>query len=391
MIGYSVLILFAFFRPLTLVLGEYEFYGFNVLEFFPVAILYLSIIIILFNIKYVKVNSMFLAIIFLLFYAGLSYLWGSEYTWIARYIMPFPVLILFTSVLKTENQIKYLLIIFIAGFIYPILGSTYVIISGIGKGKFLYHTGDIRHFGLFLNSHSIGHAMLLFSFIYYLTRFYYCIKNKYINFALDLLFICSIYCLYKAGSRTTFVGFIIFSLIILWKNYKIYFYLFVTVILLIIIFKHDRVSDIIWQTKDVREQSLDSAGSGRLSIWQHNIKTYVDFPIERKLLGAGLGSENSFDLRKKEAIISAHNDYLALLMTLGIFGLFIYIFIYGLIIKDIYYFKFNNRLRTYFIAIMISVLTMNGVSNSYISRVELGQGLFFILSIFYYYKWGIVK
>jgi hypothetical protein len=91
--------------------------------------------------------------------------------------------------------------------------------------------------------------MLLFSFIYYLTRFLYCIKNKYINFALDLLLICSIYCLYKAGSRTTFVGFIIFSLIILWKNYKIYFYLFVTVILLIIIFKHDRVSDIIWQTK----------------------------------------------------------------------------------------------------------------------------------------------
>jgi hypothetical protein len=40
--------------------------------------------------------------------------------------------------------------------------------------------------------------------------------------------------------------------------------------------------------QDVREQSLDSAGSGRLSIWQHNIKTYVDFPIERKLLVRGL-------------------------------------------------------------------------------------------------------
>ena len=389
--GYSVLMLFAFFRPLTLVLGKYRFYGINVLEFFPVAITYLSVIILLFNIRYIKFNSMFMAISLFLFYAGLSYFWGSQFQWIARNIIPYPMLILFTSVIKTENQIKYLLIAFIAGFVYPIFGSIYAIYSGLDKGLLLYHTGDIRYYGIFLNSHSFGHAMLFFYFIYMLLRFCYGIKNKYIKIALDLLCLCSIWCLYKAGTRTTFVGFIVFSLIMLWKYNKIYLFGFIMCFVLICVIKYERVSEIIWQTKEVREQSLDSAGSGRISIWKHDVNTFIEFSVEKKLIGAGLGSENKPVLMKKELILSAHNDYLALLMTLGLLGLFSYLLIYGIIVKDIYSFTSNYNLRTYFIALALSVFIMNGLSNCYITRVELAQGLFFMFGIFYSYKWGIVR
>jgi hypothetical protein len=80
-------------------------------------------------------NSMFLAIIFFIFYAGLSYLWGSEYL-DSKIYNAVPSVNSFYVSIKTENQIKYLLIIFIAGFIYPILGSTYVIISEL-QGNFI--------------------------------------------------------------------------------------------------------------------------------------------------------------------------------------------------------------------------------------------------------------
>ena len=55
-IDYVVLFLFAFFRPLTLVLRKIRLFGFNVLELFPVIISYFSLIIISFNIKLHKID-----------------------------------------------------------------------------------------------------------------------------------------------------------------------------------------------------------------------------------------------------------------------------------------------------------------------------------------------
>jgi O-antigen ligase len=195
--------------------------------------------------------------------------------------------------------------------------------------------------------------------------------------------------LYKAGTRTAFVGFLLFWFLILFKFYKKYFILILLTFISVVAFNTDKVSDIIWQTKDIQNQSIDGATSGRLSIWRHDINLYFDFPIERKFLGAGLGRENKPVLNKEKFIMSAHNDYLTLLMTLGIFGLSGYIFIYFIIIKDIFYFKFNFKLRSYYIYVMLSVFTMNGISNSYITRVEMAQSLFFLIGIFYSFKWKV--
>jgi len=389
--GYYILFFFAFFRPLTLVLGSYSIYGINILEIFPVLIFYLSFIVIIYNAKSIKINYIAIAIGMFMLYCIVSALWGSEYKDIARKITPFFMIFLVTSSVKSEYQIKILLIAIVIGYIYPILGSMYAIMSGIDKGFLVYHTDDIRSIGIFLNSHSLGHAMLLFIFIYYLLRFYYIINSKFFRIMLDLFFLCSLYCFYKAGTRTTFVGLIIFCSIILWRYYKLYLLLFLTMLIIIVIFRYDKVSPIIWQTKDIDRQSLDSASSGRLTIWRHDINTYADFSIDKKLLGSGLGSEAKPFLIKKEAIISAHNDYLALLLTLGVVGLLSYMSIFSGLFIDIFNFKSNALIKTFAMSILLSVLAMNGISNSYLSRVELAQGIYFIYGIFYCYKWGVIK
>lgn len=389
--GYFILIFFALFRPLTLILGNYRFYGFNVLEVFPVVIFYLSLVAILSNAKFIKVNLIFISVTMFIFYCILSALWGSEYKDIARKITPFLLIFLVASSVKSEAQIKVLLIAIVIGYIYPILGSMYAIILDIDKGYLVYHTGDIRSIGIFLNTHSLGHSMLFFIFIYYLLRFYYTIISKFFRVMLDLLFICSLYCFYKAGTRTTYVGFLIFLSIILWRNHKIYLLLFLTMLIIVVIFRYDKISSVIWQTSDIRRQSLDSASSGRLSIWRHDINTYIDFSIDKKLLGSGLGSENSPFLLKKEPIISAHNDYLSLLLTLGVVGFLSYVFIYCVLFTDIFFFKSNVLIRTYAMGTFLSVVVMNGLSNSYISRVELAQGIFFIYGVFYCYKWRVLR
>jgi hypothetical protein len=80
---------------------------------------------------------------------------------------------------------------------------------------------------------------------------------------------------------------------------------------------------------------------------------------------------------------SSHCDYLSLFMGLGPVGLMLYLFLYVILLYDIFYSPIDLKLRIIFFGILVSVMVMNFISNSYIVRVELAQYFWLLMGIFF--------
>ena len=100
---------------------------------------------------------------------------------------------------------------------------------------------------------------------------------------------------------------------------------------------------------------------------------FFDSSLPQQLIGRGLGHEQ---------LIPFHNDYIALLMSLGIIGLFLYLILLFYLLWDIFLCK-HNKTRYLFGGVLISVAIMNFGSNAVIFRVELSQYFWLIMGLFY--------
>jgi O-antigen ligase len=123
-----------------------------------------------------------------------------------------------------------------------------------------------------------------------------------------------------------------------------------------------------------------------MSIWKHNLSVYNnDYSLDQKIFGIGLGKEGQpWYLGKKGPYVrSSHGDYLSLFMGLGPIGLVLYLFLYLVLMYDIFYSPVDIKLKIIFSGILVSVVVMNVVSNSYIVRVELAQYFWLFMGIFY--------
>jgi O-antigen ligase len=132
------------------------------------------------------------------------------------------------------------------------------------------------------------------------------------------------------------------------------------------------------------KENLDKASSGRTMIWKNNLDVFINkYSIEEKIIGIGLGNENKNLESNSGFVFSSHNDFLTLLMTLGLLGLFFYLVLIILIIRDIIVFKISKKLKIYYIGVVASVMVMNFVSNSYINRFQLAQMFWLLIGTLY--------
>ena len=102
-------------------------------------------------------------------------------------------------------------------------------------------------------------------------------------------------------------------------------------------------------------------------------------------MGIGLGYEKFYTRFKKERyfIARSHNDFLGLLMTLGIIGFLLYIAILASCLRDVINSSLETRGKFFFFGFLISIIFMNFVSNSYLSRVQLSQVFWMFIGLFY--------
>ena len=381
-----VIYLFAFFRPLSLLHREYGLAGLNPFELFAIIISYLLIITIFFNLRNLKLDSISILILGYCSYCLLSLLWGSDIRQVMRVVLPFLLFFAARVSINNNEQIRIILIFLILGYAYPILGSMFDILQGISVDMIVYQTGVERYKGQFFKIHAFGHSMAFFSFIYALSNQYMQDGKKIVKILLFFLFLASIFCLFKSYVRTAFLGFLLFWGLYLWGYRKRYFALFLVGLLCIVCLYMGTAKTIFFQVKEGGKNSknLDVASSGRLSVWKHDLKLLSEVSIERKILGAGIVTGYASAEGKTNAFLGGHNDFLELVAKAGILGLLMYLSILSILLIHIIKSKINIKSKYLFLAMVVSVIAMNFVSNSYVARVELAQLFWLFVGIFYF-------
>ena len=382
-ISFYILVVFMLFRPLSLVFAQYKLFGLNILEYFSVVFSYFLIIPVLFHIRRIKLDIINLSIFLFCGYVLSSILWGSQSREIFRILLPFVLFFCSRILLYTSERIKIVLGATLVGFIYPILGSFYSILSGTAVEKLVWRTGIEKQGGIFSRIHPFSHAMLIFVFIYsfFITQLNR--NKKLVKYSLAIIVAIAIYCIYKSHVRTVYLGLLVFCFNYLWHSNKKYFYVFVLGVLCVSLFNLPQVERIFWQSPRQDQKTLDQASSGRVTTWQHNLTAYSDYSLAQKIGGVGLGGEGEKIIGGKILVEPSHNDYLTLFMTLGPIGLFLYLVIYLVLLRDIYFSNIPRLNKYWFLSVVISVLIMNFVSNGYVFRVELSQFFWLIMGIFY--------
>lgn len=384
----GVLCMFAFFRPIVIMHGTRLHAGvFNILELFSITISYLLILALFLNIHRIRLDFLAIAIVFFAAYILLSIAWGSNYKYVARVILP--LVVFFSAAIPVDDsKVERLLLFLIWGYaVFICVNFTLIGLDKSGLIVYEFRRGITRYAGAADRIHPLAHSMFLYSMAY----FWYLRKGLGANQRLTriillLLLFASFYCIYETRTRNVYIGLVIFWGVYFWGTSKRKFFLFAFSVLtaFFLLFSDLRAtfSDVINPIEG--KARVETMGSGRIGIWKDTLKLYSRLSPSKKLLGTGIGGLVSENGWKRQLIISSpHNDYLGLLVTTGLIGLLIHIIIFGKIFWDVYRFKSDRPLRWAYLALILAVVAMNFLSNSYLSRVELSQMFWFFVGLFY--------
>ena len=386
---------FLFLRPILTInlLPSMRIAGLNVLEIFSISVTYAFLIYTCLNIKRIKFDSICWLLIIFAGYSIFSLAWGSSVREIAKLLLPVCIFFMVRSINPGKNYLRLLYMIAILGLAIPTIGSGVLIGIGKGLGMTVYQTGLERYSGLYFGIHSLAHAsyiVLPLSLLFLESSNDSLTKNKAILLLTMTLITFSFFCMYKSYVRTTWVGTFILTNFYLLKKRKYVLLTCMYIIILILAFSsenlekafHDFIKPISGQ------EDISLIGSSRFGIWKDIIDLIYENGIVRLILGLGFteyGQITSYG-KSGSLIAIAHNDFLGLLLSLGLVGLIIYTASLFNIYIDIYKSKIKGELKSIFLGFLIAVVAMNILSNSYLSRIEMSQYFYFIIGSFYAYR-----
>ena len=203
-----------------------------------------------------------------------------------------------------------------------------------------------------------------------------------------VLLLGSLFCILKTYTRTVFLGGLFFWFVHLFFWKRRLFFVLLIVSLVLSVFMFDEIKAIFTQEHAISGSNddfdMNTASSGRLYLWSHNLGLFADLPWLTKLTGVGLGNElTSVPDMVGKRWAGSHNDYISLLVTTGIIGVVFYLLLYGSIFFFLLFSYLPFSLRIFGLAFLLSVMAMNFFSNSYIVRFELAQMFWFLIGLLY--------
>jgi len=381
--GFIFLILFCIFRPLTFIDINFRIAGLNVLELFAIIISYLLLIFIAFNFRKIKFDFISVSILWFCLYCFISVLWGSHVRNIAQVTLPFVLFFAIRVMVNEPKQIKLLLTVLIIAYCFPLIGSLYKIIQGSSVGEVEYFTGIKRYVGMSKKIHPFSYAMFFISVYFYIQVNIYYLKNRLIKWALLFLLFISLFCLFKTYARTTYLGLVLFWAIALWGYNKKYFFIGLFSILIIGVLYFGAIQQIFFKAQEI---DLNVASSGRLFLWEHNINLFLASSFDRKLLGYGIGVGSTGVFGADFQIWASHNDYLQLLMALGVVGFLVYILIFLVFLKDVYMSNIDKNIKYFYYGIIFSIMLLNFGSGLTVYQVGLSQQFWMVMGFLYVFR-----
>ena len=297
------------------------------------------------------------------------------------------------SALDDIGKIRIALILLIAGFSLPVLASSVLILSGRSVVMTIYWTGLERYAGVYNHTHMIAHEMFVFVMISTLYLLFTEDKGNKRSFFRYLIYFMGIFAvinIYKSYVRTVYIGLLTLAFFHLIGRRRYVLLATGLFIVLGMMAFSSSVQTIFFDVidpfkggQDIMGMGLGGMGSGRIGMWVDIIAKFFKLPFERYFLGGGVGVET---LKSRSFFGASHNDFLSLLTSLGIIGLLLYLCILCSFFLDIVRSDLSRVFKYVFIGFLFGVSLMNFVSNSYISRFEMGQYFFLIMGMFYAFR-----
>lgn len=274
----------------------------------------------------------------------------------------------------------------LVGFSVPVMYSAYLILTGEGLWNIDYWTGEGRYAGAYTGPHEMSHNLaffIIFSFSYVFlgkAKRYPKVSQAF-RVYLTVMCLLALFCIFKGSVRTVLVGLTVFALLWALQRNKVLF-----LVLLLVggggAIYSGVLSKIFYGVSGAYsgEVEIDAVGSGRPYIWKRNLEVFSFKTVDRWIAGVGVGNFEKHptwkeDLNIQAKIWNSHNDYLETLLETGLIGFVMIFIIYGkflLLAKSL-----SKSEQSIFVSMVIAVIVMNFLSNSYISRFSVAQ-LFFI-------------
>ena len=346
---------------------SYGLYAFMVINFILILILF-------FKKKYIK-NKIDIFLVLIIIFAIISYLFayskeqaffGSYYRYEGLLMILYYLSILFlSSYVKKEDRIKIVYFILIMG----IFNSLYAICQKLDlfNVKTTIFKRERWTAGFIMNPDFFS-SFILICICYSLGLFADTKNRKHMVFYLVISSIFFISMLF-ADSLCNMVG-LFFAMIVLliyciknkiMKRFLVICLVLLSILLSIHFLKLTKIVDDVFVTANettsiVKGESNDDYGTGRVELWRKTIDVVPKYIIH------GIGIDN-FDhiingrpiIRNRFVYDKAHNEYLQILVTMGIFSLISYVCLHFIVIKNGIKKCFKNK-EIYFILPVIGYL-----------------------------------
>jgi len=393
---YISIIVFCFLRPVFTLsyFVNTTLFGLKLIELYGIFFSYVFLVLFFVQFHKIRLNLSSLLLMQFLGYLILSLLWGSTLRDIARLVLPFTIFFITWNLNFSVEQVRTVLKSLVFGFLLPTIGSAYLIAQGLSGTKVIYHTGLVRYSGMFGGAHSIAHSMFILIFSISLLWYFSnritgsdrLSKSRVMSSVLWSTLLVAVYNIYMSGTRTVFIGLVLY-LVFFFIGYRKYLVpvlgaFFITIYAIVSGALRTLFFDIYEPLYG--KGKIEDMGSGRYGGWSSMLDNFMDSPVTDQFLG--LGSSVQSALTGTTSFGGAHNDFLDVLFCFGYLGIgFYFLLIIGLFFGIVNSYT-DRKLKFIFTGLLFSVVVMNGLSNSYLTRFELSQYFMLLMGIFYSLK-----
>jgi len=118
------------------------------------------------------------------------------------------------------------------------------------------------------------------------------------------------------------------------------------------------------------------AGSGRFVMYKAALKTYADYPIFKKIFGGGLGADFAYYPGRN---LATHNDYLSLLLSGGLVGISLYLWLFMSLWKQIKSSGGNTSLPLIIASCAIVIYLVAAVTNNVMTYMSVMTNFSFLV------------
>lgn len=391
----------ALLRPVTMVDVDIRIMGLGFFELVGIGFIGLLGLAILFRasrehrLEITGIDIVVLLYIFWIVAGVIAYPDKSTISEVVKLITPFLTWFAIKAIVRSEVDYVKVLQLASIGFAVILIANACAIVvlpETITVAKTPWNTKLPIYQGLYDNAGTLGLSVSTLVLVYGIHR---ALRKNYIGeegviplgikTALISFLVsgAALFCLVKSQSRTAMLGIVIFYGIFYARKSK-YLLVLAGVVAIFLALLEPSWKLIFNDFVRVYSGELDIAaiGSGRPRIWMHNLLEFNKLPLERQIIGAGVGNTVpifTWAGAGNDSIWSSHNDYLYLLMHTGFVGFVIYLVFQLAILKKILEFKSSES--WVFLAAFIAVLIMNISTNAYISRYPLAQ-MYLLIFVF---------